>query len=247
MRASFAAFMLEIAAVVAAMSAASLTLGACSSKQGADATTGANVAPQGTDTNPDGLAYPTQHYGRRARGLGAGGKANTTPGDVMPNLTFLGYPDGDPSKPMQPVSLASYYDPDSARYKLLHVIYSDGWCPDCQDEIAALTKALQDPSVDYRKRGVVYLEAIGEGAAQNAPATKSDLDLWIGSHPKLFAEVLDPEARALGAFFDTSTVPFNADIDPRSMEILSSGTGYSDPASVKVWIDWVETFPPMVP
>jgi hypothetical protein len=28
------------------------------------------------------------------------------------------------------------------------------------------------------------------------------------------------------------------------MEVLQAGTGYEDPASVKVWIDWVNANPP---
>jgi len=232
---------------------APLAIAACSSNQGAlpgpTGTTGGASSPADVagDTNPEGVAYPTAHLGPRARGIGAGGAPNKTPGNVFPNLKFMGYPDGDPTKGLQPISLASFYDPDGLRYRVLHITYSDGWCPDCKNEVAALTQALHDPSVDYRKKGVVYLEAVGEGVQQNVGATQADLDQWVHSHPSLFAEVLDPLARQLGAFFDTSTVPFNANIDTRTMEILSSGTGYEDPASVTVWIDWAETNPPMVP
>src|SRR5258706_7921177 len=137
--------------------------------------------------NPDGVAYPTAHLGGRARGVGQNGKPNKTPGDVMRNLKFMGYPDGDASKPLQPMSLADFYDPQAKRSTIIHIMYSDGWCPDCQQELAVLVKALKDPKVDYRKKGVVYLEAVGEGTSQGSPAMKVDLDAWVNGHPKLFA------------------------------------------------------------
>lgn len=223
----------------------SLFVAACSSNQG-DAG-GSSSEAAGSDTSPEGVPYPTSHLGPRARGVGAGGRPNKTPGDVFPNVKFMGYVDGDTSKAMQPISLADFYDPYGERHHILHIMYSDGWCPDCKNEVTALTKALNDPTIDYRKRGVVYLEAVGEGVKQNVAATQADLDLWVHSHPKMFAEVLDPLARQLGAYFDTSTVPFNANLDTRTMEILSSGTGYEDPTSVEVWIDWAQTSSPMNP
>jgi hypothetical protein len=39
--------------------------------------------------------------------------------------------------------------------------------------------------------------------------------------------MLDPGLLNLGSFFVASSVPWNADIDPRTMEILHSATGWS--------------------
>src|SRR4051794_13052838 len=53
------------------------------------------VAPGG-DTNPTGVSYPTANVGYNAR------KGNK-PGNVINNYKFLGYPNSDISKGLQPV------------------------------------------------------------------------------------------------------------------------------------------------
>jgi hypothetical protein len=220
----------------------------CSSKQGASADAdggGLSGTPQGT--NPNGVAYPTTHLGTGQRGLDGSGAPQKTPGSVLQNFRFLGYPDGDSSKPMQAVALSDYYDPTAKKYKVLHVIASSSWCTDCISEAGALANALKSPATDYAAQGVVYLEALIEGTAQNVGATPSDLTTWMKAHPASFAEVLDPEAQNLGALFNAAAVPFNADLDVRTMEILQAGTGYEDPGAVKVWLDWVQNNPPSYP
>ena len=68
---------------------------------------GVSTPPAGKETNPDGKAYPTTRIGT---------KASThkktlpgTPGDVMKNFKFYGYPKGDRAQGLQQVSLADYY------------------------------------------------------------------------------------------------------------------------------------------
>src|SRR5579859_3518136 len=70
----------------------------------------------GHDANPDGVPYPSPAggYGRTARSGG-------TPGSVMQNFKFLGFLNGDNTKPMTTISLADYYDPCNKRYKLIHL------------------------------------------------------------------------------------------------------------------------------
>ena len=221
-------------------------LAACGSKQGSSGPAeggGLTGAPQGDgaghDTNPQGVAYPAQHLGHAARGMDGAHRPNATPGSVMPNYKFLGYPGGDPSKGLQTVALADYFDPTASKYKVIHLIAAASWCGACDDETKALLATLATAQSDYRARGVVYLVALIEGDAANFGATQKDLDSWLTTHKTPFTAMLDPEAAQLGVFFNADTVPFNADLDARSMEILDAQTGYEDPNLVTVWIDFV--------
>src|SRR5438093_960310 len=89
---------------------ASVLLGvpSCSSKDPVEL---ADPDVPGHDANPDGVPYPTDHIGARAR-------SGKNPGDRIPNLTFQAYVDGDKSA-LKTVSLADFYDPTSKKYKLL--------------------------------------------------------------------------------------------------------------------------------
>ena len=56
-------------------------------------------------------------------------------------------------------------------------------------------------------------------------ATITDLNNWVTHHQSDFPSMLDPGVQNLGIFFAGAAVPFNMNIDARSMEILSSELG----------------------
>jgi hypothetical protein len=246
---------LSLASVVVAASA----LGGCSSKQGTQSpSTGTNTPGTptdnggidgtgqglaGHDTNPEGVAYPTKNIGYQARGVDGSGNANKTPGNVMANYKFLGYPNADESKGLQTVALADYFDPTGAKYKVVHIIVAGVWCGPCNQETDALVKALNDPTQAFDKKGVAYVQALGDGPSEGTGATNTDLLNWITTHHSNFTEVLDPNVKNLGVFFDAAAIPWNADLDARTMEILQDGVGYEDPAAVQTWLDWVSKNP----
>jgi hypothetical protein len=228
----------------ATLAALSATMVHCSSKQG---TSGSGVGVIGTaQDQTDGGAplYPTSNIGTAQRGLDANGNPNATPGDVIADFKFLGYPNADSASGLQTISLADYYDPTASKHKILHIIAAAAWCTPCVQETTTLLTDLATPATDFEAEGVVYLQALIEGTTENVGATQTDLNTWISQLHPTFSEVLDPEGVTLGVFFDAAAVPFNADIDLRSMEVLQAGTGYEDPAAVKVWIDWVNENPP---
>ncbi len=229
-----------MACFVAALGA----IGACSSKQGTIPGGGLTGPPQ--NAADGGAAYPTSHLGTAQRGL-SNGTPNTTPGSVIQNMKFLGYPTGAASGSLQTVQLSDYYDPspdNASKHKILHIMAVAEWCNPCNIETSELITDLGTPSTDYEAQGVVFLQALMEGEQHNVGATQQDLDTWIGTVKPPFAEVLDPEAANLGVFFAAADVPFNMDIDTRSMEVLQAGTGQEDPSAVSVWITWVNNNPP---
>lgn len=237
---------------IAAIAALTASFVACSSNQGGSTTDtgGDNGGIDGTaqvtghDSNPQGVAYPVKNIGTHARGVDGAGNVAKKPGNVMQNFKFLGYPNGDKSKGLQTVALADYFDPTGTKYKVVHLVVAGVWCNPCNQETDALVSSLADPSQSFDKKGVAYIQALDDGPVQGTGATKTDLDGWIVRHKTTFTEVLDPNNANLGAFFDAAAIPWNADLDARTMEILQAGVGYEEPTAVQQWIDWVDSNPP---
>ena len=194
----------------------------------------------GLDKNPYGVAYPSENLGFQAR------KQNT-PGNVMRNYKFQGYPHADPqsmvdsSKGLEGVALADYFDPEMRKYKVIHLSVAAVWCPPCNQE----TEDTVAVAATLLAQKVVFVQAIDDGPIQGRPADKSDLDGWSLKHKSNFTEVLDPGLTNFGEFFNAAAVPWNANLDARTMEILSAGVGAPPDisADVKTWVRWVDAHP----
>jgi hypothetical protein len=187
---------------------------------GADARAGvdAGAGVKGPNTNPDGVPYPNP-----AAGYGHSARRGKTPGSVIENFKFLGYPNANVAGGLQTIALADYYDPCNKRLKLLHLSVAAVWCTPCNEETVALVAAKS--MLDSEQ--VVLVQALSDGPTMNVGATQSDLNKWIQTNKSNFTEMLDPNLTNLGTFFDAAAVPWNADIDPRTMEILDAATGWA--------------------
>lgn len=198
---------------------------ACGSGSGGSAAAGDGggvTAPASTlsghDSNPEGVPYPkpSSGYGRKAR-------SGSTAGSVMANYKFRGYPNGDASKGLQTIALADYYDPCGKTYKMIHLSVAGLWCEACNEE----TNALVGAKSQLASEKVVVLQAVDEGAMQNVPATQSDLDRWVSAHKSNFTTMLDPGLVNLSGFFNPESIPWNCDLDPRTMEIIGDSVGWA--------------------
>ena len=196
---------------------------------------GTTTVVSGGDVNPYGVAYPTENIGRQVR-------KGTTPGNVMENFKFYGYIDGDPSAERKRVSLADYYDPEMKKYKVVHIQSSGVWCKPCNDETKEVGKiADQLPGLK-----VAYIIALTQGPKPGEPSTDADLVTWLKNLDPKVTNVLDPGDEALGVFYDPAGIPWNANLDARTMEVLSSGTGAPSKgplADVTKWVEWVDANP----
>ncbi|MDP9000482.1 MAG: redoxin domain-containing protein [Myxococcota bacterium] len=172
----------------------------------------------GGDSNPDGFAYPSP-----ANGYGRNIRSGTTPGSVMANFKFLGYVNAMVSPRPTKISLADYYDPCGKRYKLIHVTVASVWCGPCQQETIATVAA----QTELLAQGVVVLQALDDGPVQQTGATQGDLDRWISKYHTNFTELLDPGLQNFAGFFKAAEVPWNADLDPRTMEIVDASPGWA--------------------
>jgi len=173
-------------------------------------------AVTGHDTNPDGIAYPTAGYGRSSR-------MGMTPGSIMPNYRFLGYPNSDKSMGLQTVAMADYYDPCMKRYKLVHITVASVWCVPCNEE----TDALVAGATQLATEGAVVFQVLNDGFTMGEPATQDNLTYWTNLHKTTFSVALDPMLTNLGSLVDAASVPWNCDLDPRTMEILDQSNGWS--------------------
>lgn len=206
---------------------------ACSSSSG-DGTPGSGSGSPVVSTtqtlSPDGFAYPTptSGYGHASRKVTS--PTAFVPGSVIQNFKFLGYPNADESGGLQAVSLVNYYDPCGKRLKVLHISVAAVWCVPCNQETSALIQA----KAQLDGEGVVILQALSDGPTKNVGATETDLRYWIQITKTPFTEMLDPDLANLGIFFDDAAIPFNADVDPRTMEIIDATTGWSGMVSDEV-------------
>jgi hypothetical protein len=180
--------------------------------------TSPDAAPTQLLNNPDGVPYPnpTGGYGRSAR-------TGNTPGSVIADFQFQGYPLADESKGLVNIALADYYDPCGKHLKMLHLTVAGVWCVPCNQETDALVAA----AAQLKQDGVVVIQALSDGPTEGVPAVPMDLTYWIAKHKSNFTEMLDPGLANLGKFFLASAIPWNCDIDPRTMEIIDSSTGWA--------------------
>jgi hypothetical protein len=175
---------------------------------------GDTAAAQAPDKNPDGVAYPTTNIGTNPR-------AGSTPGNTLANYKFLGYPDGDITKGLQPISMATLFDPQGAKVKLIHVQASGSWCIYCQEETKTITPMRQK----LADRKVAWIISLAEGPTPGTPSTSKDLDKWVSQFKAPYTHLLDPANKNFGPFYDAAALPWNANINAETMEILSSGVG----------------------
>ncbi len=204
---------------------------------------GVTAPPVGKETNPEGKAYPTTRIGTKPSThtkdrLG-------TPGDIMKNFKFYGYPKGDKSQGLQQVSLADYYDPDTKNYRLIHIQAAAVWCGPCNTE----AKAAAPLAGEFKEKKIAWITALVETAKRGSPSTQGDLDKWLGAYQSDFSHVLDPNNAQLGVFFDAAAIPWNADLDARTMEILFASTGGAGTAEAiradfAGWLKFLDKYTP---
>ncbi len=196
------------------------------------------------DKNPFGDCYPTSDIGTGAR---TNFSVNGTAGQRIANFAFTGYAGSDlnvlsPGTPTT-VHLANYYNPNGLAIpnviggtpvKLIHLTVAAVWCGPCNEETdfisgANWTGANTGGSAfakELAPLGVVFVQALSDGPVVGTGATMNDLNSWIQHHQNDFTSMVDPGVQNLGVFFDAAAVPFNMNIDARTMEILSSEVGF---------------------
>jgi hypothetical protein len=243
----------------------SIIFGACSSAPLPDpGTKGPTVQTQcsAADQNPSGTCYPIDDIGTGAR---SSFSSNGTPGQRIANFAFTGYPTADttlltPGTPST-IHLANFYNPDGksatfagTQIKLIHLTVAAVWCGPCNEETDFISggnwTGANTGGASFAKElapdGVVFVQAISDGATPGIGATINDLNNWINHHQSDFPEMVDPGVQNLGVFFDGAAVPFNMNIDARSMEILSTELGFDTNMNNTIKnqvLPWIDSHP----
>jgi hypothetical protein len=221
--------------------------GGSSAPPGGQGTTGPSQTEEdGAAKNAYGVAYPTTNIGRSARN-------GTSAGNIMQNFKFRGYRTTPgttiaPSGQLETISLADFYDPELRNksaggnpYRVLHITVASVWCSPCNEETNEIVSLVPD----LNEKGVVFFQALADGPSTGIGADPNDLDGWIKKHKVNYQMGLDPALKNFGLFFDAAAVPFNADLDLRSMEILYAGVGAPPDitAHVQKYVTWTEKNP----
>jgi hypothetical protein len=242
----------------------SIFFGACSSAPPPDpGTKGPTVQTLCADSDkaPGGQCYPTDDIGTGSR---SSFSANGTPGQRIANFAFTGYPVSDTTlvTPGTPTSihLANFYNPDGksvfagTSIKLIHLTVAAVWCGPCNEETDFISggnwTGQNTGGASFAKElaplGVIFVQAISDGPTFGTGATISDLNNWVTHHQSDFPSMVDPGVQNLGVFFDGAAVPFNMNIDARSMEILSTELGFDtnmDNTIKTQVLPWIDSHP----
>jgi hypothetical protein len=190
------------------------------------------IAPN--PTNPDGVAYPTDNIGSRAR-------AGTVRGDRIENFAFQGYDHSNVSGGLKQFSMADFYDPKAAHWKTIVISGAATWCSACGAEADIVTAN----AAQLEKEGVVILSVMTAGPSAGYGPSLSDVTGWIADHKTNYTTLIDVRARRL-ATVGLTGVPWSALIDPRTMEILFASDGAPDDyvAFARLGENFVATHPP---
>lgn len=172
--------------------------------------------------NPDGVAYPTDHIGPAAR-------RGSIPGDRIPNFSFRAYLGGDRSK-LQTRSMADFYDPTAKRHRLIHFVAIAYWCSICRGE----TKEISPIEAKLRSDGVVQIAVLINGASNGLGPSLTEFNDWAATYKPSYDLGFDVRGTQLSAM-GFSGVPWNALIDPRTMELLVAVSGA--PQNVATFIE----------
>jgi hypothetical protein len=199
----------------------------------------------GGDLNPYGVPYPTNNIGTVAR-------AGSAAGNQIQNFKFLGYANATPGSPTADtgqtvaIALSDFYDPLNKKYRLLHISVAAEWCNPCNEETS---QQLVPGAKKLAGEEVVLVQALTEGYTVGTAAVTNDLKTWIANKGIDYNIVLDPELQNLGVFVTEAAIPWNADIDVRTMELLDQGVGYDGMTETDIegQLQWVKTHPPSYP
>jgi hypothetical protein len=238
-----------------------LSCGAC----GAKASTSTGIpAPadqdQGCVANPYGACYPTEDVGRTPLVIDANGNVLQR-GERITNLRFTGFPAASAASivdatTLRTISLADLYDPESRKIRLIHVMGNTMWCGPSNEEadfVAGADYTGQNTggaafARELEPLGVVFLEVLIDGPTLGTAPTPANLRDWVTHHQVDYDVAMDVGGWSdslFGSYATTSFVPFEMNIDPRSMEILSIDSGFdaSLDVTLRKWLDWESAHP----
>jgi hypothetical protein len=178
------------------------------------------------ESNPVGEACPTTNIGH-------------TTHTRIANLKFQGYKANGtnvlaPTGTLTTISLCDFYNPTgkNGNYKILHIAGAALWCGPCSVETSGISgydgsRNAPGVAADLAPLGVVFVQVLFQGDSHTTPASVKDLEVWMNGHQSNFTSGIDPFAAAFHEFTDGNNLPWNADIDLRSMEILGASIGAS--------------------
>jgi thiol-disulfide isomerase/thioredoxin len=182
--------------------------------------------PEPPDAAPLPAAYPAGPYGTRS-------------GEVMENLSWMGYvdDDGDGSSSddtARSFAMEELFAGNDPGARIIMINSSAGWCGACQDEASHLAEL----HAEYHARGARIVTTLFE-TTSGAPATLEFARDWSESFGLPVPTVADPTDR-MGAYYESSIVPMNMFVDPSTMQIVDVDHGFSTSYTRSVFDAYVD-------
>jgi thiol-disulfide isomerase/thioredoxin len=162
-------------------------------------------------------------------------------GDILEDLSFMGYIDRDNDKKLDTTSpsskdysMTAMKEFHQAGYKkLIWINVSAIWCSVCKKETQELAQLYKAGKIDKR----VEIYQIMFEDENYKPMDKAKLGEWIEAFgkpsfayyagtPLTFPTVMDPSFK-MGKYFDKAATPMNMLVDVKTMKIIYAKTGYS--------------------
>jgi hypothetical protein len=223
------------------------------------------TACSASQQNGYGVCYPTTEIGTSVH-------TGSVSGSRINNFAFTGFetntdssgtPINTGTATTKTIHLGDFFDPQQkgvpgiiggVPIKIIHLTVAALWCGPCNDETDFVAGAnytgTNTSGASWAKElaplGVVFVQAIDDGQTVGTGATLTDLNTWIGRHNNDFTTMVDPGNANLGVFFDAAAIPFNMNIDARSMEILSADVGFDENMDNTIktqYLTWVQNNP----
>jgi thiol-disulfide isomerase/thioredoxin len=164
------------------------------------------------------LLAPVLAIGGAACGGDGDGGDDAQP-DVLADMAFPAFVDGDTAGDPVEVRLSDYFAAESPGTRVIMISAAAGWCAPCMRE----AEAMSEFAATYEPRGVAILTAVFQD--QNGdPADREFVKTWVDTFG-LAVPVLIDESFQLGAYVDVHVMPTNIFADAETGEILEIARG----------------------
>jgi len=148
----------------------------------------------------------------------SGGDDGAQP-EVLEDLQFPAFVDGDTAGDPVELRLSDYFAENSPDTRVIMISAAAGWCAPCMRE----AEAMSEFAATYEPRGVAVLTAIFQD--QNGdPADREFVKTWVDTFGLAVPALID-ESFQIGAYVDVNVMPTNIFADAATGEILEIARG----------------------
>jgi thiol-disulfide isomerase/thioredoxin len=151
--------------------------------------------------------------------LGCGTGGEPSPPQLLEDLTFLAFLDGDTEAEPIELQLSDYFAENRPGTRILLINAAAGWCIPCMREAAAITEF----AALYEPRGVAILVDVFQDQS-GAPAGPDFVRAWIDAFGLSVPVLIDTDFQT-SRYFNVNAMPASLLVDAETLEILQIAVG----------------------